>query len=287
MVRAVLLYNPAAGRLPLSERRLKRVREILYIGGITADLIVSDPHRDPSLWLNLEGRDLLIVYGGDGTLHQVMPEVVGRGIPVGLLPAGTANVLARELGIPADLERALTVVGRQKRRRICLGQSGPHYFHLMAGVGFDGCVLSNLSLPLKRRVGIAAYWLATAIGLLRCPLTRFEVRVDGESLHGSFAVISNVSRYGGPLKVTPFARPEEASLDVCVLTSCQRWRLVGFVLGVVTGRHLGRPDVLYRKAVRVELEAGNDVPVQMDGEVIGFGSMQFEVAREGLEVIVP
>ncbi len=164
MSTALLLYNPAAGRFPLSEKRLKALLKTLYDYGIRAETAITQPSQQASL--NLENKDLLIVYGGDGTLHEVIPEVVKWQVPVALLPAGTTNVLARELGIPRDPERALALVPQRKLQRIHLGwgdrgqdprglspisppQAG-RYFHLMAGIGFDGDVISRTGQHLKK-----------------------------------------------------------------------------------------------------------------------------------------
>ena len=161
MSNALLLYNPAAGRFSLSEKRLKSLLKTLYDCGIRAETAITQPSRDASLELNLENKDLLIVYGGDGTLHQVIPEAVRWQIPVALLPAGTTNVLARELGIPRDPERAMSLVPRGKLRKIHLGQAKGRYFHLMAGIGFDSDVISRMGQHMKQTLGM---------GLTGCPL---------------------------------------------------------------------------------------------------------------------
>ena len=284
---AVLLYNPAAGRFPLSEKRLKALLENLYRYGIRGEAAMTRPSQDPSAWLNLKNTDLLIVYGGDGTFHEVIGEAVRWKVPVALLPAGTTNILARELGIPRDPERALALVAGRKSQKIHLGQANGHYFHLMAGIGFDGYVISRMDKRMKKVLGIGAYWLAAAAALLKYPLTPFEVSLEGEVLEGTFAVIGNARYYGGELLITPQARIEENCLDVCLFTGRHRWRYLSYLLGVLSGRHLQYDDVIYRKVQHLKVSGDSSVPIQMDGELVGHVPMEFSSFSEGVEVIVP
>ncbi len=298
MSTALLLYNPAAGRFPLSEKRLKALLKTLYDYGIRAETAITQPSQETSL--NLENKDLLIIYGGDGTLHEAIPEAVKWQVPVALLPAGTTNVLARELGIPRDPERALSLVPRRKLQRIHLGQgdwgqaredlspiSRRRYFHLMAGIGFDGDVISRTGQHVKKALGMTAYWLAAHISLLKYPMTPFELSLEGEVHQGTFAVIGNARKYGGELHLTPKASVQENCLDVCLFTSQQRWRYLLYLWGVLSGRHLSYPDVLYRKVQHLKVSSDRPVPIQMDGELIGHSPMEFSSCREGLEVVVP
>ena len=287
MTTAVLVYNPAAGRFSLSEKRLKLLLENLDRYGIRGEAAMTRPSQDPSTWLNLKDTDLLIVYGGDGTLHGVIGQAVKWKVPVALLPAGTTNVLARELGIPRDPEQALSLVERRKLQKIHLGKSNGKYFHLMAGIGFDGYVISQMNQPVKKILGIGAYWLAAAAAVLRYPFPPFELKMEGEVHQGTFAVIGNTRYYGGEFLVTPRASVKESCLDVCLFTGRRRWRYLSYFLGVLSGKHLRYHDVIYRKVQRVEVLSDNSVPIQMDGELIGHGPMEFVSSSESLEVVVP
>ena len=293
---ALFLYNPAAGRFPLSEKRLKALLKTLYDYGIRVETAITQPSQETPL--NLENKDLLIVYGGDGTLHEAIPEAVKWQVPVALLPAGTTNVLARELGIPRDPERALALVPQRKLQRIHLGwgarglspssppQAG-RYFHLMAGIGFDGDVISRTGQNLKKALGMVAYWLVAHVSLLKYPMTLFELSLEGEVHQGTFAVIGNARNYGGELQITPKASVQENCLDVCLFTSQKRWRYLLYLWGVLSGRHLRYPDVLYRKVKHLKVSSDCPVPIQMDGELIGQCPMEFSSSSEGLQVVVP
>ena len=287
MISAVFLYNPVAGRFPLSRRRRNTLLEYLYCHDIRCEVVSSRPARDQAPWLDLKGKDLLIVYGGDGTLHQALSEVVKHKVPVALLPAGTTNVLARELRIPRDPQRALPLVVRRKLKRIYLGQGDGEYFHLMAGIGLDGDAISRIKTTLKQDWGMSAYYLATAISLLKYPMLPFDVELEGETHRGTFAVIGNTRSYGGHLLVPPEASLEENSLDVCLFTGSGRGRYLAYILGAISGRHIHYPDVLYRKVRHVSISADPSIPIQMDGDLVGHGSIEFSSYGEGIEVVVP
>ena len=287
MTSAILVYNPAAGQFALSRRRLQILLESLLQHGIQAKAVASRPADLSPRSLDLTGFELLVVYGGDGTLHHVIGDAVRYGVPVALLPAGTENVLARELGIPMDPERAVAVAARRKLQKLHLGTSNGRFFHLMTGIGLDGDVISRLREPWKRRVGPGAYWVAGLASLFKYQFPRFTVHLDGACHEATFAVIANARGYGGQLQITPRASLGDDHLDVCLFTSRSSFRYMYYLLGVLSGQHIHYPDVVYRKVTRLEIDAHESVPVQMDGEQVSGGRMEFNVSDVGLEVVVP
>ncbi len=284
MIEAVLLYNPAAGRSELSARRLQRLCEKLYRNGIRSQPVMTSPHQR---WAStLEGKQLLIVYGGDGTIHEAIREAVHWKVPVALLPGGTVNILARELSIPRNLERALEVIAGGKPRRIHLGKSGHDYFHLMAGVGLDAHLIRQLDPRLKRMFGTMSYWISGLISFWKYPMPRFEVDLDGETYPGTFVVIANARSYGGQLLITPHASVYEDCLDVCLFTG-PRSRFFAYLLGSFQGKHIHYSDVIYRKAHCVRVSGDASIQVQMDGELVGHIPMEFASFPAGVEVVTP
>ncbi len=304
MTEAVLLYNPAAGRFPLSQKRLSLLLQSLRQQGVMAQPVCTrlpsravsrlDPNSTEPLQptpedsgLDLDGKDRLIVYGGDGTLHEAFRLAAPWNIPVALLPAGTANVLARELGISLRLKDALAIAASGTVRNIYLGEASGRYFHLMAGIGLDADVIARVPPGLKRTLGIGAYWLTGLAALWNCPLRPFHVTLDGTEWEASFAVIANARLYGGHLLMAPQASVYQECLDVCLFTSNHKTRFLNYLWGVLRRRHLDYPDVVYRKVQRVEVTGDPSVPVQMDGELVGNLPMSFSVFSRGVQIVVP
>ena len=287
MLKAILLCNPVAGRVPLTEPRLIKLLESLYRYGIECEPVITQASGIPLNSLDVENREMLIVFGGDGTFHQALTLAVRWKVPMALLPSGTANVLARELGIPLDWERALGIVCRGKLRRMNLGWTNGRYFHLMAGVGFDGFVVAEVNERIKRALGVAAYWWTAFTCLSRYPMKPFLVKLDGETFQATSAVIGNSRNYGDRLLVTPRASVFERCLDVCVFTSQKRSRYLTYFLGALTGKHVDFSDVIYRKVSRAEVVTDDPIPIQMDGESAGHGVIEASCFSEGIDMVVP
>ncbi len=291
MTKALLIHNPAAGRFALSRRRLGALLEQLLVMGISARAEAAGAGRDGSA-PDLTDRELLVVHGGDGTVHQAIPWVLEAGVKLAVLPAGTANVLAKELGIPRQPERALRLIAGGRTSRIHVGRArtasgGVHYFHLMAGVGVDGYVISRTSPRLKRALGWASYWWSGLHAFRSIPLTPFRVSLDGDSYEATFAVVSNCRYYGGQLLMAPGADVRDRCLDVCLFTSRDRWRLPAYLAGALGGRHVRLRDVVYRKASRALIEGDAAIPVQMDGDLMEQLPLEFTTSERSIEVFVP
>jgi diacylglycerol kinase (ATP) len=282
---AILLFNPAAGRYDLSRKTFNRLLARLADYGIDCEPVITRPG---ALEIPLLERhpELLLVYGGDGTIHQAIQQIAGKGIRLALLPGGTANVLARELGIPFDLAKAVEVAAKGRIRRISLGRSGRRYFHLMAGIGLDAFVVRNVRTGAKKILGQGAFWLFGFISFLRYPLKEFELELNGRKHRGTFAVIANARHYGGNLNFTPQADLSDGLLDVCIFTSRNKSRYASYLWAALRSGPAGFPDVIYERASEVRV-TGAGVPIQMDGEAIGFLPARFSIFEPGIDVMVP
>ena len=286
MINATLLYNPSAGRSPLWQERLQKVLQRLQQSGICCEPVIIPSGSRQSPHLDLRNKRLLIVHGGDGTIHHAVQQAATQEICLAVLPAGTANVLARELGIPLDLDGALDVVLHGTPRRISLGRSDDRFFLLMAGIGLDACIIRHLNRRLKRAIGEPAYWIAGIRTFLNYQPRPFQIHLPGETLEGTFAVVANARHYGGNLRISPEADLGDAVLDLCVFTSLRKLRFLQYLRGAIWGDLRRYPDVLYRKARTVRV-TGPAVPIQMDGEIVGHLPANFSTLTPGIQVLVP
>lgn len=289
-MKALLYYNPHSRRYRPDE--IDRVRSLLARSGIEAEPVESPaPGSAPRYDFGGGPSPLCIIYGGDGTINAVVNLLLAampdRPPAFAVVPRGTANVLARELGLPADLSAAAAVIARGQRRSIHLGRAGGRHFVLMAGVGLDGHVIERTSARLKRRFGTIAFWISGLSALAGYRIPRFEVKLGREVFPATFAVIGNAGLYGGILAITPQARLEEAQLDVCLFNSTSKLRFFRYLAASFRGRHLGLPDVLYRKADKLTIQGDSRIAVQVDGELAGHLPMDFEVSSRTIEVVVP
>src|SRR5260370_22946024 len=186
----LVIVNPTAGRAGALQRGpLERVRKVLARKGIESELAPTDgPGSGPEIARRAvrERRQMVIVCGGDGTLNEVVNGLAGSPVPLALLPAGTANVFAKELGLPWNIERAASLIAGSRLRRIALGHvsaselgGGGRYFLSLAGAGADCAMVRTVEQGRKDRTGTSALWLA---GMRQLAVYRFpRFRWNAES----------------------------------------------------------------------------------------------------------
>jgi len=291
--KGVLVYNPTAGqrdRRPEMDALIGRMRA----EGIT---LVNAPTIGPGhataivrAFLPLK-PDVIAACGGDGTISEVARGLSGTGIPLAVLPGGTSNVLARELGIPLDLEGAarLLKTGRLRSVRVLLANDRP--FLLWAGAGLDARVMGHMSLALKRRLGRAGIFLTAASEFLRYEFPRLSVLVDGSDHPATFAVVCHARHYGGDWVITPEASPESDEMDVLLFDRHSHWDLFRLFFAIQRGRaaHLGRGLARVVRGRRVEIRSREAYPVEVhvDGDCVLQTPVTCRATKETVEILVP
>ena len=293
---AILISNPKTGRY--GSRRLRPIHDVaaqLRSLGVEVDLkLTGAPGEATEIAARAapNGSVDVIVAGGDGTINEAIQGLAGSNARLGIIPRGTANVLARELNLPLDDEQATAVVARGKSRRIHLGlaieeSTGvSRLFVLMAGIGLDASVVQRVQPRLKRRIGKGAFWISGLSHLADWKPRPFTLEIEGREYTATFAAIGKAPRYGGDLLITPGARLEEPEFEICMINELSRLRYLRLLsYAVRTGMPRDKTGVCFVKAARVR--ATGDAPVQVDGELIGQLPMRFEIAAHSLEVIVP
>lgn len=237
------------------------------------------------------GHEMVIAAGGDGTLNDVIHGLAGSTTVLGVLPMGTVNVWAREIGIPLGASEAREVLLRGVRRQVDLGRAGPRYFLMMAGVGFDAEVVKRVERNWLKRVGLKMLdYIATAgtLGLTQQP-AKLTLRIAGQrrKMNALMVVIGNTRLYGGAMQFTRRAVADDGLLDVVVIGGGGWARRAGVFLRAFLRRPSLGPDVRYERVRSVRLESTPPLPVQVDGDIIGSLPMTFSVASGALWVIVP
>jgi YegS/Rv2252/BmrU family lipid kinase len=235
------------------------------------------------------GVDLVLACGGDGTVTACADGVAGSGIPLGILPCGTGNLLARNLGLPLNMDEALTVALTGTERQLDMGIANERPFVVMAGIGFDAAMLEGASEELKKRAGWVAY-VVSALRHLRDRPVRVTMRVDGGAARRrwvSGVVVGNVGALQGNLRLLPDAVPDDGVLDVAVLTAHSWLGWIGLAADVLLLRR--RTQRLTRLTCHELLvTAKNARPWEVDGDVIGSGrQLRVSLRPEGLLVRVP
>lgn len=296
MRKATLISNPKTGRY--ASRRQRPIQEVasqLESLGVTVDVkLTSAPGEatDIAARAARNGSSDIIVAGGDGTINEAIQGLAGTKARLAIIPRGTANVLARELDLPLDGDRAVAVVAHGRSRRIYLGlainetSDEARYFVLMAGIGLDASVVRRVQPSLKKRIGKGAFWISGLSHLATWNPRPFTLEIDGAEYVATFAAVGKAPRYGGDLSITPGARLDRAEFEVCIIQTTSRLRylrLLSHALRAGMPRDGREVQFVNAKSVKARGEA----PVQVDGELIGQLPMRFEIAPHSLEVIVP
>jgi diacylglycerol kinase (ATP) len=293
-----LIANPNAGRGGARRAsEIARFCELLKRHGVEAEVALTRAPNDATRLAReavAEGAREIVVSGGDGTINEALQAIVGTNARLGILPAGTANVLARELSLPFDAERAAALIARGTTRRLYAGlafdetTAARRYFILMAGIGLDASIVNRVRPRLKRRVGEAAFWLSGLSHLASWQPVPFQLEIAGETFDATFAAVGKASRYGGDLSITPRARLDAPEFEICVIDSQSRLRYLSLLTRVMraNGAATDARGVRYLRATRVRA-AGDGVLVQADGELIGSLPMTFEIVPTPLAVVAP
>lgn len=241
-----------------------------------------------------EAVDLVVVAGGDGTVRIVCAELAGTGIPVAVLPAGTGNLLARNLGISLDLDIALTeLLGGNERTIDSVLIEGDELtsdrFVVMAGLGLDAAIIADAPDELKKRVGWAAYVVST-VKNLNHPFVRVEIVVDGKPpvrRRARTVVIGNVGTLQANIPLLPDARPDDGLIDAVVLAPRRISQWPRLVLSLVV-KSLREHQIQRFTGKQIEVRAATTVQRQLDGDTIADGrTLSASVDPSALVVRIP
>ena len=233
--------------------------------------------------------DVVFVCGGDGTVMACASELAGTDVALAVLPSGTGNLLATNLGLPTDITSGVAVATGGGRRRIDVGQLDAHSFTVMAGIGFDARMLEATSDVLKSHVGWLAYVLG-ALGHLRDRPMRLRIRLDDQppiKRRARSVLVANVGKLQGGVPLLPDAEPDDGFFDIAVISPTAAWHWIELVWGVVMRRRqLARVETF--RARRVEVVSRRSESREVDGDVIEPGRRLVAVVRPGaLLVCVP
>ncbi len=301
-MRAIVIFNPTAGR-DRGETIAGRVQARLSARGMEVELRQTQQPEDAARLAEeaVGGTDLVVAVGGDGTINEVSNGLTrwaaderSRGREVrpllGIVPAGTVNVLALDLGIPFQTEKACDVIAAGKTVSLDVGKVNERRFLLMMGAGIDALTIHNLDPAVKKRFRELAF-LGTGLKVgLTAPPLEFLVRVGGEEHRASFFVAGNTRYYGGRFGITPKADPTDGLLDLMIFKGTNRSSLALFWLEVPTSLHLQNPNVLYLTAQEAELLPLHPEQVvwfQTDGELAGRLPARVQIEPHALDVLVP
>jgi diacylglycerol kinase (ATP) len=286
--RALLLVNRQARR---GQEALAQAIEHLQAKGL--DLLEESsakPEELSDLIRNYRDRvDLVIVGGGDGTLNAVTEGLVDTQLPLGVLPLGTANDLARTLGIPTDLNQACEIITQGNLQRIDLGWVNGKYFFNVASLGLSVQITQQLTTEVKRRWGVLAY-LATAIGVIRQSrpfLAEIACQEQTIQVRTVQVAVGNGRHYGGGMTVVEDAAIDDNRLDLYSLELRHWWQIIPLLPAMRGGQHVNSSYVRALAGKEFTVRTRKPRPINTDGEITTYTPATFRVVPKALSVLVP
>jgi diacylglycerol kinase (ATP) len=297
---AVLIVNPTAGG-GRSVKQLDGARRVFRNAGIETELMNTAAAGEATHLARRaveESRQLVIVCGGDGTVNEVVNGLACSQVPLAVLPAGTANVLAKELRLPWNLPRAAELLVHAEYRRIALGlaipdqASGePRYFLSVAGAGADGALVSAVRPEFKRQAGILAYWQEGLRQLTRYdfPLFRTQMAGTATNIDASLVIVGRTKHYGGPFKITTEADLMQPEFELAFVTTRSAWRYLAYLPLIWAGKLRSARYVRFFKtnSLQCASNSASQVQVQVDGEPAGRLPVEFRIVPDALTLAIP
>jgi YegS/Rv2252/BmrU family lipid kinase len=254
--RLYVIHNPAAGW-----RRRQHYRQILaHLArrGCALTLMETAARGDAEALARAADPaavDLVVAAGGDGTINEVINGLALSPLPLAILPLGTANLLAAEIGLVGSARAIAETIATRAPRPVFLGSANGRRFALMVGIGFDARVVADLDLGLKRALGRIAYALAALRQLLAYRARRYIVEIDGRPFAAAAVVIAKGHYYGGRFTIAPDARLDAPRLYVALFACPGRWNLMRYAWGLLSGRMDRLSDVRVVPASTVSVRA--------------------------------
>jgi YegS/Rv2252/BmrU family lipid kinase len=231
--------------------------------------------------------DAVVAAGGDGTINEVVNGLAGRRLPLGVIPLGTSNVLAHEIGVGKDIGRAVQTILTGRHTAIAAADAGGHLCCLMLSAGSDARAVARVRPGLKGLLGEGAYYIAGLEEIIAGPRRMLQVEVDGEAHEAATVVVMNGRLYGGKYLCSPESDMRDPVLHVILLTRPGRWNTIRYGAALVAGRLHRLHDVRIIPAMNVRISGPEGEPCQTDGDLIGETPMDIAVRPAAIELLYP
>lgn len=301
-MRAQMIFNPMAGKFP-SEYLLERAGRILTTNGWEVDIIQAKSHNHITRLAKraaVMGIDIVFMAGGDGSLHRAAAGLMGSETALSVLPSGTANVWAQELGLPplswtnltaleTSVKKLLNGTIRTMDVGICQGTP----FLLWSGAGFDAFVVHHLEPRSRWQKQFASTHYAANMAWLARSWTGMDLNiwVDGEKVDGKYIVVlvTNIHLYaGGIAKLSPKARIDDGKIDLWLFSGDTMLETIQHIFDLAAGRHINSEKTSYYSCEEIKIKSKTDLFLQLDGEPIPPSkTVNISIKPQSLRVLIP
>lgn len=286
--RALLLRNPKARR---GQESLTPILQRLEASGldITSETFEALPEIARDIVRLRHMADLVIVCGGDGSVSSAALAAMESGLPLGIIPMGTANDLARTLDIPMELAGAAEVIARGETRPVDVGTVNGHAFFNVASIGLSSDLAQSLDPALKKRFGRLGYALAALKVLTRASHFGAKITEKGRTIEVETyqIAVGNGRHYGGGNVVEETAEIDDGHLDLYSLEMKNLWKLALMLRSFRSGTHGAWREVRTARCVEFDIETKKPMPINTDGEIVTATPAHFKVHPKAISIFAP
>ncbi|MGI9451304.1 MAG: diacylglycerol/lipid kinase family protein [Geminicoccaceae bacterium] len=284
----LVILNPMAGRC--HRRRLEAILSALGDRGCEVEVHTTEDRGDAEKLaeqIDPERVDVIAVAGGDGTINEVLNGIDAAAPPIAIVPLGTANVLAAEIGLGSTPEAIADTIAFGRPRPISLGCANGRRFAVMASAGLDAEIVRHVSLPLKRYLGKGAYAYETLHQLFAFHPPAYQLSIEGKTCEAHGVVIANGRFFGGRFVVAPNASLEKPSFDICCCTRGGRAATLQYLVSMIRGSLPDRPDYEIIAAPKLRISGPKDAVVQADGDIVTHLPAEVSIQPNAVELMFP
>lgn len=235
-----------------------------------------------------QNYDAVLAVGGDGTINEVINGIAGTDVTLGVVPLGTANVFAIQMGLPGDIKEACELLFEGKTVDIDLGRINKHYFACMAGIGFDAHVIKAADCRMKKVFGALSYIFAAMMAYFSYRFTEIKIKIDGQKIkkNGHLVLVFNGKYYGGQMVLAPKADLVDGYLDVCIFKRKNIFSFISYAYGIFKGNLHKYTTVEYCRCKKISIKGKTRHPLHADAEYIGETPAKIKIFPKHLKVAV-
>lgn len=286
--RILLIYNPTAG----ASRRARFESVVAALRHLPCELTMAETtyrgHAEELARTAAAANfDVVAACGGDGTVNEIINGLSGKDIALGIIPLGTANVLAGEIGLTRDPQKIAEALALGPIRAVHVGQANGRRFTMMAGIGFDALVVSTVSLKLKKWIGPLAYVWESMRQSARYGFQAHDVTIDGVAYRPVSMVACKGRHYGGPYIAAPDASLGEATFHIVLMNGRGWLSVLRYGIGLILGRMTSWGDVQLVSGREVIVRGGAGEPVQGDGDIIATLPLRIALDPQTVRMVYP
>jgi len=287
--RIIIIHNPNAGKL--NRKKFKAVLDGLKNNHISSELIMTEyaGHGTELAKQHCSRNDIdmIVAAGGDGTINEVINGLYGSNMPLGIIPMGTVNVLAKEIGLKNTKAHIVDTIVRGHSQKIYIAKINERYFALMASVGLDAKSVQKVNLKLKKYLGEFAYFISFVKQLIISNATEYQVTIDDKNHQCFGAIISNGKYYAGKYICAPGSDLKDDKLYVVLMKNKGRLNLLRYYAAIITNRVGALDDMELYPAKSISVSCAVAAPIQVDGDNFGNLPVKISISDKPILLVSP